>query len=172
MKMLALSTLLSSMLLVGCAAQQTSPNKTRTIMASGGVELTLDTFHQAAAMGAFDLYFDQMTDDVVFMGTDETERWNKQQFMDYAREPFSDGHGWTYEPSDRHIAFNDDLTIAWVDELLSHEKYGTLRGTAVLEKQGQRWRIAHYSLTFLVPNDIAGEVVETIRVFEEGRADQ
>lgn len=170
MKYLTILAALS--LLAGCASQPTRPNQTRTIMASGGVDLTLETFHQAAETGLFDLYFDQMTDDVVFMGTDETERWNKQQFMDYAREPFSDGHGWAYEPIERNTVFSDDFTVAWADELLKHEKYGTLRGTAVLEKHGSRWLIAQYSLTFLVPNDIAGEVVETIRLFEEGRADQ
>ncbi|MCA9304071.1 MAG: nuclear transport factor 2 family protein [Phycisphaerales bacterium] len=160
-------TILIALLLAGCASQQTRPNRARTIMQSTGVNLTLDTFHQAAKIGAFDIYFDLMTDDSVFMGTDETERWNKQQFMNYAREPFADGHGWTYEPSDRHVAFNDDLTIAWADELLTHEKYGTLRGTSVLEKHGNEWLIAHYSLTFLVPNDIASEVVEIIKRFEE-----
>jgi len=169
MKYITIST---ALLLAGCASQPTRPNQARTIMQGTGVGLTLDTFHQAAEMGIFDLYFDQMTDDAVFMGTDESERWNKQQFMDYAREPFGDGHGWTYKPSDRHIAFNDDRTIAWADELLTHEKYGTLRGTSVLEKHGRKWLIAHYSLTFLVPNDIAGEVVETIRQFEEGKPDQ
>ncbi len=165
-------TILTALFLVSCASQQSRTHPSWTIMESGSVDLTLDTFHQAAKMGSFDLYFEQMTDDVVFMGTDDTERWNKQHFMDYAREPFSDGHGWTYEPSDRHIASNDDLTIAWADELLTHEKYGTLRGTSVLEKHNNKWRIAHYSLTFLVPNDIAGEVVKTIRMFEESKADQ
>ncbi|MBL4590784.1 MAG: nuclear transport factor 2 family protein [Phycisphaerales bacterium] len=133
-----------------------------------GSDLTLETWHQAASMGLFDLYFEQMTDDSIFLGTDSTERWTKAEFMDYAREPFSDGHGWTYHPRDRHTAFNDDFTVAWIDELLDHDKYGVLRGTAVLEKHDDKWLIAHYSLTFLVPNEAAGDVVETIKEHQQG----
>ena len=87
--------------------------------------------------------------------------------MDYAREPFADGHGWTYTPTDRHIRFSSDFSTAWVDEILTHEKYGTLRGTAVLQIIDHEYLIEHYSLTFLVPNEIAGEVVETIKQHKE-----
>ena len=82
--------------------------------------------------------------------------------MGYAREPFSDGSGWTYLPTERFVAFDDDRRTAWVDELLTNEKYGTIRGTAVLILEGDAWKIAHYSLTFLIPNEKAGEVVESI----------
>tara|TARA_E500000318_G_scaffold2060_2_gene2966 strand:- start:126192 stop:126536 length:345 start_codon:yes stop_codon:yes gene_type:complete len=110
----------------------------------------------------YDLYFDAMTDDAVFLGTDASERWTKQEFMKYAREPFSDGNGWTYTQVESHIAFNDARDTAWVDEILENEKYGTMRGTAVLELIGDDWKIAHYSLTFLVPNEKAEQVVKVI----------
>ncbi len=119
-------------------------------------------WHFAAQWGMFDLYFDAMTDDAVFMGTDASERWTKAEFMEYAREPFSDHDGWTYKPRDQHVAFSADRQTAWIDELLDNEKYGVLRGTGVLIKVGDDWKIAHYSLTFLVPNEIAGEIVELI----------
>ncbi len=127
------------------------------------VDDTLNNWHLAASTGDFDAYFDAMTDDSVFLGTDATERWTKDQFMGYAREPFSDGNGWTYQPQERFIAFDDDHSTAWVDELLTNEKYGTLRGTSVLRRVDGEWKIAHYSLTFLVPNERAGEVVEVIK---------
>jgi len=119
-------------------------------------------WHFAAQWGMFDLYFDAMTEDAVFMGTDASERWTKAEFMEYAREPFSDHDGWTYKPRDQHVAFSADRKTAWIDELLDNEKYGVLRGTGVLIKVGGDWKIAHYSLTFLVPNEIANEVVELI----------
>jgi hypothetical protein len=126
------------------------------------VDDVLNNWHLAASQGEFDAYFDAMTDDSVFLGTDASERWTKDQFMGYAREPFSDGSGWTYLPTERFVAFDDDRRTAWVDELLTNEKYGTLRGTAVLILEGDAWKIAHYSLTFLIPNEKAGEVVESI----------
>ena len=127
-----------------------------------GVRIVTSAWHVAASIGAFDLYFDSMTDDAVFLGTDASERWTKDEFMGYAREPFADGNGWTYTPREQYVAFSEDRQTAWIDELLDNEKYGVLRGTGVLVKVDEDWKIAHYSLTFLVPNEIAGEVVELI----------
>jgi len=124
---------------------------------------TLALWHGAASSGSFDEYFGLLTDDVVFLGTDETERWGKDEFMSYAREPFSDGHGWTYVSRGPNVMFADDGHAAWIDEVLDHEKYGVLRGTGVLTLDDGEWKIAHYSLTFLVPNEIAGEVVDVIK---------
>lgn len=122
----------------------------------------LTSWHLAADHGLYEFYFDQMTDDSVFLGTDASERWTKDEFMAYAREPFSDGSGWSYKQIESHIEFDEDQRTAWADEILEHEKYGTLRGTAVLRRVDGAWKIAHYSLTFLVPNERAGEVVRVI----------
>ncbi len=156
--------------LAGCASTPQRPvgDEAREQIATDAVNLTLSIWHEAASRGLFDMYFEQMTDDSIFLGTDSTEIWNKEQFMDYAREPFADGHGWTYTPSQRHIRFNYNYTIAWLDETLTHEKYGTLRGTAVLSSRFAGFLIEQYSLTFLVPNEIAGEVVETIKQHKSG----
>lgn len=126
------------------------------------IDDALAGWHDAASVGDFDAYFGAMTDDAVFLGTDASERWTKPEFMGYAREPFSDGEGWTYRPRQRHVAFSADGRTAWADEVLDHDRYGVLRGTAVLELVGHDWKIAHYSLTFLVPNDKAARVVEVI----------
>lgn len=133
-----------------------------TVFMAQRVNMVLSSWHMAADNGLYEFYFDQMTDDAVFLGTDASERWTKTEFMRYAREPFSDGNGWTYEQVEYHVAFNDQRDTAWVDEILENEKYGTMRGTAVLVLDGENWKIAHYSLTFLVPNEKAGEVVELI----------
>lgn len=126
------------------------------------VDVVLDAWHDDASHGRFESYFDAMTEDSVFLGTDASERWTKQEFMGYAREPFSDGNGWAYTASDRFVAFDADGDTAWVDEIMTNEKYGTLRGTAVLRLEGDDWKIAHYSLTFLVPNEKAADVVGVI----------
>ena len=126
------------------------------------IDMVMNTWHLAAANGSFGAYFNRMCDDAVFLGTDASERWTKAEFMEYAREPFSDGHGWTYHPRDRFVAFSDDGQTAWIDEVLNHEQYGVLRGTGVLVYDGQEWKIAQYSLTFLVPNEKAKSVVEVI----------
>jgi ketosteroid isomerase-like protein len=40
----------------------------------------LDSWHKAAADAKFDTYFNKMTEDAVFIGTDATENWNKPHF--------------------------------------------------------------------------------------------
>jgi ketosteroid isomerase-like protein len=147
--------------LCGCTQTQTrntALDEMEAVMVNG----VLTSWHLAADQGLYEFYFDQMTDDAIFLGTDATERWTKEEFMGYAREPFSDGNGWTYTQDEWHIAFDEDRNTAWGDEILRNEKYGILRGTSVLRKVNDRWKIAHYSLTFLVPNEKAGDVVEII----------
>ena len=127
-----------------------------------------DTWHAAAAAGDYDAYFGRMTKDAVFLGTDQTERWVGDEFRDWARPHFDGEEAWTYHPTDRHIAFGPGGTgsgVAWIDETLTHDRYGTLRGTgiAVYTERADRWSITHYSMTFLVPNDIACEVVARIK---------
>jgi len=132
------------------------------------IGLVLDQWHSAASNGNFARYFDAISDDGVFLGTDASERWAKSQFMAYAKEPFADGEGWTYHPRDRFVSLSDDGTTAWADELLDNDHYGTLRGTAVLVLVDHKWKIAHYSLTFLVPNELAPKVVELIKADGDG----
>ena len=66
-------------------------------------------------------------------------------------------------PGERHVQLSPDGRTAWFDELLSHAKYGQLRGTGVLRSVEGRWRVAQYNLTFTVPNDRAKAVVSLIQ---------
>ncbi|MBO6514480.1 MAG: nuclear transport factor 2 family protein [Phycisphaerales bacterium] len=123
----------------------------------------LDDWHHAAAVGELEPYIGAMTEGAIFLGTDSSERWTRDELQAYAEKYFGDGEGWVYVPRDRYIRTNAYGDVAWVDEILDNEKYGEFRGTAVLRQNGDEWRIAHYSLTFLVPNDRAKDVVDLIR---------
>jgi len=48
------------------------------------------------------------------------------------------------------------------DEKLRNERYGEVRGTGVLRRTDAGWKIAHYSMTFLVPNERTPAVVLAI----------
>ena len=50
---------------------------------------TLDAWHEAAARSDEAAYFELMTRDAVFLGTDAMERWTCEQLRAYAHEPFS-----------------------------------------------------------------------------------
>jgi len=116
----------------------------------------IDGLHKDAHEGNFETYFARYTNDAVFMGTDKTERWTIDAFKAYAAPAFQDGHGWTYAVVERN--WEGDGDTRWFDEILFNEKLGHCRGTGVVEKVDGNWKIAHYSLTLLIPNDIAETV--------------
>ncbi len=121
----------------------------------------VDRWHDAAARGDWAVYESLMADDAVFLGTDKTERWVGQEFEDFAR-PYFDGPtdygagAWTYESLSRTVEVRGD--VAWWDEVLVSASYGHCRGTGVLVREGRDWKIKHYALAFLIPNEIAADV--------------
>jgi ketosteroid isomerase-like protein len=127
------------------------------------VATALDAFHAAAARGDREAYFALMTDDVVFLGTDASERWQGQSFRDFVREHFSGGRGWTYTPTERHIDMAQGGGWALFDELLQHDRLGQCRGSGVLVLEEGSWKIAQYNLSVPVPNDIVVDVANRIR---------
>lgn len=121
----------------------------------------LDAFHDAAAHGDKGRYLGLMTDDAVFMGTDEWERWPKQpEFTDYVGGRFKDGSGWNYRSVERNIRVSDAGDTAWFDEVVFSEQNGRFRGTGVLSKKDGEWKIAHYAMSFLILNENWPEVIE------------
>ena len=146
---------------VGCTVERAS---WAAVDERARASAVIDAWHAAAAAGDFDGYFGLMTPDAVFLGTDATERWDRTAFEAFARPYFDGVEAWTYRPRDRHLMFSGDGRTGWFDEMLDHERYGELRGTGVVRRDGQgRWKIAHYSLTFTVPNELAPRIVEIIR---------
>jgi hypothetical protein len=135
------------------------------------VERTLDAFHAAAARADLEGTFAQLATDARFLGTDAREHWDVAQFRAYCEPHFARGRGWTYRPRDRWIALDERLEFACFDERLDNEAYGELRGTGALRREHGRWRIAHYSMSFPVPNELTRELVERIRAEASGADD-
>ncbi len=140
-------------------------SRTESVNGPDSVAATLDDFHAAASKADFNAYFALFAADGVFLGTDASERWTVEQFKAYCKPIFDKGKGWTYTAihGKRFITIADDGRTAWFDELLSNEKYGTCRGSGVLRRVGDDWRIAQYNLSFMIPNDAANDVVTLIK---------
>ncbi|MDP8916360.1 MAG: nuclear transport factor 2 family protein [Pseudomonadota bacterium] len=161
-----------ALLLGGCAGYGAAPPVGAAASASAQAEIgrVLDALHVAASRADTAGYFSLYTPDAVFIGTDVSERWSLPEFRAYAQPHFSKGKGWTYKPRTRSVVVGPDGRTAWFDEVLDSENYGTSRGTGVLLRTPQGWRVAQYALTFPIPNDLAKELTARIRAHEAGAA--
>ncbi|MEW6366357.1 MAG: nuclear transport factor 2 family protein [Acidobacteriota bacterium] len=130
--------------------------------AGQGVIKELDTFltawHRAAAEADEELYFGSLAPDAVFLGTDSTERWVKPEFENWAMPYFQRPSAWVFYAESRHIFLSDDGNTAWFDELLHSESYWTCRGSGVLTRMAQGWKIRQYNLAFTIPNEVTNEI--------------
>ena len=123
----------------------------------------LDEFHAAAAAADEAGYLSILTEDMVFLGTAPGERWAGDDWRDFVRSIFSRGKGWAYEPSGRTVVVASDGRTAWFDETVDNEHFGSCRGSGVLRREDDAWRIAQYNLTIPVPDELVPELVSRIR---------
>ena len=117
---------------------------------SQAVSRTLNNWHDAAARAHFDDYFDLMTSDAVFIGTDATENWQRNEFEAFSKPYFDRGNAWSFTPIERNVYFIDG--VSYFDELLNTQM-GICRGSGILKNVNGTWKIAHYVLSIAVPNE-------------------
>jgi hypothetical protein len=123
------------------------------------VDKFLTQWHKAAAEANFNNYFEAFTEDAIFIGTDATENWNKTAFQAFAKPYFDKGKAWNFTKLQRNIFFSSDKKIVWFDELLNTQMK-ICRGSGVLIKTEQGWKIKHYVLSMTIPNDDVDAVVK------------
>ncbi len=150
--------------LSGCAGESRPPPQSAmaALGAASAIGAMLDDFHAAAARADEKTYFAHFTDQAIFLGTDATERWTKDQFLAYAHPRFASGTAWAFRAVERHIDVDPDGRIAWFDETLATGRLGPARGTGVVVKQGGQWRVAQYSLSITIPNESFAGVKELL----------
>lgn len=118
----------------------------------------LDSFNIAAAKADYDKYFSYYTDDAVFIGTDANENWDKKAFMAWAKPAFDKGKVWDFTSVERNIFFDSTGRLAWFDELLSTQMK-LCRGSGVLVKKGNDWKVQQYVLSMTFPNELIDTIV-------------
>jgi len=123
------------------------------------IAVMLDSFNLAAARADYAGYFSYFTDDAIFIGTDATERWNKEQFESWAIKYFDRGKAWNFKSISRHIYISENKNIAWFDELLNTQMK-ICRGSGVVIKKGGKWKIQQYVLSITMPNAQIDEAVK------------
>lgn len=145
------------LLLIPISAVSQKPNTA----AEKSVHLVMDDWHRAVAEFDSKRYFDYMTETSRFLGTDETERWSKQEFMNFSLPYFEKKSTWDFKPSRRKVFISEDSKYAWFDEVLD-TWMGPCRGSGVLRMVDGQWKIEQYNLAILVPNTKVNEYLDVI----------
>ena len=128
------------------AAQDTSTDE-------AALDSLATRWHRAAAQADSTAFFDALTDDAIYIGTDKTEHWTKAEFLGFAAPYFARGKAWSFHATERHIFHEEGADYAYWDELLA-TWMGPCRGTAVAKRGADGvWRIAHYTLSVTIDND-------------------
>lgn len=123
------------------------------------VNKLLDNWHKAASEANFDAYFNVLSEESIYIGTDATENWSKKEFIAFAKPYFDKGKAWNFKAIERNIYLSPDKKTVWFDELLDTQMK-ICRGSGVLIKEKGQWKIKHYVLSMTVPNENVNEVVK------------
>jgi hypothetical protein len=123
------------------------------------LNILIDYWHLAATTADLQKYSQVMSDKFVFLGTAPGERWNKNTFLDFSKPYFDKGKAWDFKPSNRIWEFNIDSSVAWFDEDLDTWMRGC-RGSGILQKENNAWKISYYNLTVLIENEKIGPFIK------------
>lgn len=145
------------LLLTSCSAVKKTSSKDISDI-KNKVNIVLNNWHLAATEANFDAYFGKMDSISVFIGTDAGENWTKKQFATFSKPYFDKGKAWDFKTLERNVYVNKTGNFVWFDELLN-TWMGTCRGSGVLEKTKNTWKIKHYVLSVAIPNDDVKAVI-------------
>ena len=124
----------------------------------------VDAWHDDAA-NARPAFFDKIAKDGVYIGTDKTELWKRDEFKVWAKRFFERKSAWTFKPIRRNVYLSPDKSVLWFDELLNTQM-GICQASGVMHRTANGFEIDHYQLSIAVPNEISNRVIDTIRDYE------
>jgi len=115
MKKIIFSILIASfMYSYNLSAQNLANSMRGTVNEQKEVISMLDSFNIAAANADYKTYFNFFTGYAVFTGTDATERWDKNEYMVWAKPYFDKKKTWNFTSLKRHIYIDPPGTHAWL----------------------------------------------------------
>lgn len=151
------------LLITSYSCTHTAKTAKNNIQEKKAISKLLNNWHLAASKADFKSYMEAMDNSSIFVGTDASEHWTKNQFQKFSKPYFDKGKAWDFKPLKRTIFISKLGNIAWFDELLD-TWMGTCRGSGVLEKINDKWKIKHYVLSVSIPNHSIKEVIKVKKV--------
>ena len=134
------------------------------------VSAFIDEWHDDAAHARM-AYFDKIAKNGMYIGTDKTELWRKDEFKVWAKKYFEGDSAWAFKRIERNVYVGADKRTIWFDELLD-TSMGVCRASGVIFKTARGFEIAHYQLSIAVPNDVMAPVKKIIQDAEARNATQ
>ncbi|NEW79816.1 MAG: nuclear transport factor 2 family protein [Gelidibacter sp.] len=141
-----------------CESKKTNVENVNGASEKETINTTLDAWHKSASEAEFDSYFKSMAKASVFIGTDAAEYWVKKDFKVFSKPFFDRGEAWNFKSLERNVYISSDGKTAWFDELLD-TWMGICRGSGVLSKKEDVWKIEHYVLSVTIPNENITDVI-------------
>ena len=142
-----------------CACVTSNVVKTDKSAIKKEVNTLLVNWHKAASDANFKEYFRVLDSTTIYIGTAAEEIWTKEQFANFSKPYFEKGKAWSFTTLDRNIYMSESANIVWFDELID-TWMGTCRGSGVLEKKEDSWKIKQYVLSVAIPNDDIQAVID------------
>jgi hypothetical protein len=128
----------------------------------------LDEWHDDAAHSRM-RYFDKIAKNGVYIGTDKSERWTRDDFKQWAKPYFAQPAAWTFHAVKRNIAFSGDKAYVWFDEQLDTQM-GLCQASGVIQNTKEGLRILHYQLSLAIPNPLVEHLQGEIKQFDAEQA--
>ncbi len=125
------------------------------------INALMNKWHHAAAVADETVFFDSMLPGFYYIGTDASERWEKEEMRVWSKKFFDREVAWAFTPLQRHIFLSGNKQLAWFDETLD-TWMGICRGSGVVEKTTTGWKLRHFVLSICVPNDVVNSYLPLI----------
>ncbi len=122
------------------------------------INARIDAWHHAAATADEDVFFGTMAKGGIYLGTDATEKWTRDELRAWSEKYFDRDVAWAFKPFNRSLYFSNDGSVAWWEEYLE-TRFGTCRGSGVVERIDGQWMIMHYDLNVPIPNNDIDDVL-------------
>ena len=104
----------------------------------------------------------------MYVGTDQSEVWTKEQFAAFAKPYFDRGKAWDFTPIERNMYFSETGKLIWFNETID-TWMGVCRGSGVLKitnEEPNEFEIKQYVLSLTVPNEKIQNVINAIEAEE------
>jgi len=128
------------------------------------VNAFVDRWHDDAANTRPD-YWDKFAPEGVFIGTDKSEIWTRDEFKAWAKRFWDRKKAWSFTAQKRNVYFSPDKKYVWWDEQLNTQ-FGTAQASGVLHNTGHGFLIDHYQLSLAVPNPLMDSFTKAISEYE------